>query len=477
MKSKPHRRTIHHAIASTRFFAISMIISVVIMCGTIGVGIALIIEEYRETRGLRNSGVIIQGTVINREVSSDSESDTYAITYRFHAATSQDPVVRQFTKTQTVSSDLYHAIETGQPVSIIYMSDNPAISRLKGTENFRWRMIFIGPILSVIPLFFAIGSTTSFLKARKLDINGQITSGSIIDVRMKTGIFRRKYYYVIYQFGDHGKAVQEVKASVYRSLRIGDAVEVKYLASDPNCSRMLLSQEQKLSASGRMNRMEPSDFKPATLRQAAPVEPDAMCFSHSIFEVLLLSAAIIVLSELVVVGLLFAMRHSGDITLSKDVMIQVVAFITLLSILAGYIYYRIQKSERLYIGEHYVTLMKRGKIRWQYALAEIDRARVEYRSSGEDNEYEPVLVLKDGKRITFPSGINAPEHASKRKEKPGKFLPFALLEERGILIDPENLNKLKGDGWLARGVALFLIAVVFGIALILLSLAFNLLYR
>jgi hypothetical protein len=72
--------------------------------------------------------------------------------------------------------------------------------------------------------------------ARKLDREGSVTRGKIVDL-WKEEFKREVAYYVAYQFGDGFRAWQTVGPSLFDKLRIGDAVMVRFLPDAPQFSR------------------------------------------------------------------------------------------------------------------------------------------------------------------------------------------------------------------------------------------------
>jgi hypothetical protein len=76
-----------------------------------------------------------------------------------------------------------------------------------------------------------------FLKARKLDLNGVITQGTITDLRKKRGLEERVFYCVTYRYGDKYEATTVVKRSTFQQLSVGDTVAVRLLPDSPSISR------------------------------------------------------------------------------------------------------------------------------------------------------------------------------------------------------------------------------------------------
>ncbi|MBT3389494.1 MAG: hypothetical protein HN413_03710 [Chloroflexi bacterium] len=76
--------------------------------------------------------------------------------------------------------------------------------------------------------------------AKELERDGVSTSGKITDkwIKKHRGKGTTKYYFVAYQFGDDYGVAQRVDSAIYKKLKVGDVVTVRYLSSDPRRSRM-----------------------------------------------------------------------------------------------------------------------------------------------------------------------------------------------------------------------------------------------
>jgi hypothetical protein len=91
---------------------------------------AMDVQEYRQ---LKASHAVAQGTIVDRKVETDVDSDGcvstyYSITYQFTDGKSR------YTRTRGVSESTYNSLKGRETVSIVYVPGNPEISRLQ--SNF-----------------------------------------------------------------------------------------------------------------------------------------------------------------------------------------------------------------------------------------------------------------------------------------------------------------------------------------------------
>ncbi len=111
-----------------------LIFGLIVFSALIGLFLFLAVRDYIEINKLRRSGVIAQGIVLTREVTQGEEKTTYFVTYQF----TPEKGARWFTKENNVSQATYNTAGPGQPVTIIYVRDEPTISRLQGDDHYAY---------------------------------------------------------------------------------------------------------------------------------------------------------------------------------------------------------------------------------------------------------------------------------------------------------------------------------------------------
>jgi hypothetical protein len=96
--------------------------------------------------------------------------------------------------------------------------------------------IGMGLFVLLLALILSVAAWGLFQTSRKLDREGSVTEGKIIDL-WKEEFKKEVAYYVAYQFGDGVRAWQTVEQSLYEQLRVGDAVMIRFLPGAPQFSR------------------------------------------------------------------------------------------------------------------------------------------------------------------------------------------------------------------------------------------------
>jgi hypothetical protein len=115
---------------------------------------------------------------------------------------------------------------------------SPGIVTQAAAPEYMMALVWIGMGLFVLSLALILSAATwsLFQTARKLDREGSVTRGEIVDL-WKEEYKREVAYNVAYQFGDGLRAWQTVGPSLFEKLHIGDAVVVRFLPDAPQFSR------------------------------------------------------------------------------------------------------------------------------------------------------------------------------------------------------------------------------------------------
>ncbi len=78
----------------------------------------------------------------------------------------------------------------------------------------------------------------SYQRARRLDLQGRLTQGTIVDRWVKEHSDEPDEHFVTYEIGPGVRVMQKVKDREFPTLTTGAPVPVRYLPDDPTCSRM-----------------------------------------------------------------------------------------------------------------------------------------------------------------------------------------------------------------------------------------------
>ncbi len=152
---------------------------------------------------LQQAGVTTQGTVIKRRISSGKNTNYY-ITYRFKAtAQGSEPVF--YAHEQQVSSASYNSHPEQTSVSVAYLKDDPATSKLTGKDtddSARNSMLFFGAIWLTMTIVLLVVTVRPILQDRWLAQRGEIIEGQLVKCSGRMTGGKGSYYKLTadYQF-------------------------------------------------------------------------------------------------------------------------------------------------------------------------------------------------------------------------------------------------------------------------------------
>jgi hypothetical protein len=172
------------------FFAFFTFMAMCLLVGALG--------EYAEAGRLQQSGVLAQGEIISRTRSS-GKSTSYYLTYEFGVKGSDT----RFTRQQTVRRAAYEAHPEGSLVTVVYLPDDPSVSRLAGKDADDSVMQASVPESG---LFVLITSVIMFVllrpvvRDRWLARNGRILEGKVVKSSGRLAGSKRRYYRLTVQY-------------------------------------------------------------------------------------------------------------------------------------------------------------------------------------------------------------------------------------------------------------------------------------
>jgi hypothetical protein len=203
-------------LASTGYGCVMLVFIPFLIVGLffLGYGIKSLIEWQQ----LTTEGVTTRGKFIDRSISYDSDDDeSYYVTFQF-GLNNQTHVVEQ-----NVDSGTYDRAETGAPVDIVYVPDNPTLARVAGTESSPVDLFIMAFSLcwNVFVWLVLLAIIGGWRKRRALQRSGQLTRGEVVSC---SGRNSNKGGYIItveYRFNppDGGAMIANKQTENRRDLR------------------------------------------------------------------------------------------------------------------------------------------------------------------------------------------------------------------------------------------------------------------
>ncbi|MBN1202594.1 MAG: DUF3592 domain-containing protein [Anaerolineae bacterium] len=151
----------------------------VLVLAMVGLFVVVGIPHWLQARELDRSGVITQGTVIERDIHEDDEgSDTYYVRYSFVAGDG-----RAYERQQQVSRSNYSNWARGATVRVKYLTGDPAVSRLvdDNTADSGSRIVLIISVVAIaLVMIFVVLAVDQRSRNRRLASKGQLLRGEVL---------------------------------------------------------------------------------------------------------------------------------------------------------------------------------------------------------------------------------------------------------------------------------------------------------
>lgn len=185
--------------------------------------------RYFQNQNYQTYGVVVQGVVTDKEESHRGDDNFYALTYSYSAEGVELP--KEFTIQDSVSASLYRSKDMGGPISIVYDSRDPRISKIEGTGENNW----IGSIGAGVMLMFlcllGLQTAKKIGVAKELEERGLKTQGKIFEKWVESED-EKSSYYIAYQYASQ-KGMVPLSRKEYNRLQTGDVIDVLYLPNEP----------------------------------------------------------------------------------------------------------------------------------------------------------------------------------------------------------------------------------------------------
>jgi hypothetical protein len=174
---------------------------------------AIGLNEAANERPYQVRGITVDATVneksIERANRGENPRTRYLVTYHFAS-----PEGREIEGSGEVSVEKWERLETGGKVSITYLPDAPASSKLEGSSNDAWITVYvflaIGGVFTLLGGGLALYDGRTVVRSIRISRHGQPTRGTVNRVEpTSTTINRVRQWRLRYQYRDHVGRTQE----------------------------------------------------------------------------------------------------------------------------------------------------------------------------------------------------------------------------------------------------------------------------
>jgi hypothetical protein len=136
--------------------------------------ITMVMREWYSYVLLQSQGVSVVGQFVSKEWDSDSDGDTFYVTYSYVVAD------RTYTNTESISRDQYASADNGEPLLLTYAAGDPTVSIIGKPDASM-------PLFMTLFMIFWCGLTWSmffymlrrWLLTKRLSRSGQVVVGEV----------------------------------------------------------------------------------------------------------------------------------------------------------------------------------------------------------------------------------------------------------------------------------------------------------
>lgn len=174
------------------------------------------LNEAANERPYQVRGITIAATVSDKSIEranrGENSSTRYLVTYRFPS-----PEGREIEGSGEVSVEEWERLETGGKVSVTYLPDAPASSKLEGRNNDAWIAVYvflaIGGVFTLLGGGLAVYDGRAVFRSIRLSRHGLPTQGTVLRIEpTSTTINRVRQWRLRYQYRDHVGRTQEAES-------------------------------------------------------------------------------------------------------------------------------------------------------------------------------------------------------------------------------------------------------------------------
>ncbi|MCB9077738.1 MAG: DUF3592 domain-containing protein [Anaerolineaceae bacterium] len=207
------------------------------------VGLGWLASEWTTYTLLRESGVTTEAVIISRRIDTDSDGDSFFITYRYNAPLPQGDR-GAFTNEESVSRSRYEEHPPETRVTIRYAADHPETARLAsssitGPILFALFFTVFGGIFTFVGVAMVAGGVKNLSQARALAYRGVTAQARLVERWTEQDSDGDPLFCVAYRFTAPGHP--EVFKAEYNRRAYNhpdDTVSVRYLPHQPQICRL-----------------------------------------------------------------------------------------------------------------------------------------------------------------------------------------------------------------------------------------------
>jgi len=197
-------------------------------------------ENIRQAELLQAEGIVTRAEVVALDIEEDDDGDeTYYVTYTFFSRPDR-PEEREVTLRDSIPYELYSALEQGGRIEVIYAPSDPEVARIMADYELgsvSYAPAIIGAVVILPSLGALLWFYSCYRRAARLEEEGVAATAEVLEMYEDSSGDSTSYH-IVCQLPGGGPVRISVSSSLYRQLRVGSRVMVRYLSEDPGVFRV-----------------------------------------------------------------------------------------------------------------------------------------------------------------------------------------------------------------------------------------------
>jgi len=197
-------------------------------------------ENIRQAELLQAEGVVTRATVVALDIEEDDDGDeSYYVTYVFVSRPDR-PEALEITRRERVPYDVYSHLEQGGRIEVIYAPSDPDVARVTaGYEpgSVDYLPGILGAAVVLPSLVALLWFFSRYRRSARLDEEG-VTATAEVLAMYEDSSGDSTSHYIACQLPGGAPFRTSVNSSLYRQLRVGGYVTVRYLSEDSGVFRL-----------------------------------------------------------------------------------------------------------------------------------------------------------------------------------------------------------------------------------------------
>lgn len=215
-------------------------------------GLKAQVPDNMEIQRLQESGVAAKARIDGLMVFEEAQGNRYVVTYEYQVRQASGDL-QTFRRQDNIRHETFARLAHHLPVNLRYLPVDPGVARFEtelvpASETTARLLGGIGLALILMGAGILLTGVVIWFRTPLVVRQGRSAGGMIIDLWSETDALGQPVYHIAYQYKALGRRKKQpqvytrgmaVSASLFRTLRLGASVQVRYLPRDPFTSTVV----------------------------------------------------------------------------------------------------------------------------------------------------------------------------------------------------------------------------------------------